>query len=261
MFDYEAHNISKDGVACHIEKNLNFVMHFHKSYEFICCLDGVVNVKIVDRIYRVRQGKCILISPLQPHSYYTPDYSKTFIAVIGASLLTDFYAEHDAMEAMMPVFTMPAYETFCQNLQKEEDKYARKAMAYKIAAEYEKHAAFQPVDGKKIILMQSIIKYVGENYSRDISLKDMAEKLWYSYTYLSAFINDAFEGGFNEMVNNYRICRAERLLTNTSAPIGEIAAECGYSSQRSFNRNFMRYTGRTPGETREIKEKGIVVSF
>ena len=250
MFNYEKHRDGCGNVVHRTDKNLNFAMHYHDGYEFIFCYDGILNVTITDRIYRVRQGKCILIAPGQAHSYYTADYSKTYMCVFPSDCIAEFFNDHQSVEARYPVFSMPAGESFCRKMQAESDKYAFKALAYQIASAYAGHGAFEPYDEKKYQLLHSIIGYVDSRCTEDISLKSMAKALGYSYNYLSALFNDALDRGFAETVNMYRISRAENLLLNTELPVAEIAAKCGYTSQRSFSRNYHRFAGKTPTETR-----------
>lgn len=261
MFNYEKHCEGGSTVVHRTDKNLNFAMHFHDGYEFVFCYDGVLNVTITDRIYRVRQGKCILIAPGQAHSYFTPDYSKTYMCVFPAECIAEFYNDHKEVEARYPVFTMPSAESFCRKMQGETDKYAFKALAYQIASAYAQHGAFEPRDKKKCELLRSIISYVAGRCNEDITLKGMAKALGYSYNYLSALFNDALDRGFAETVNIYRICQAENLLLTTELSVAEIAVKCGYKSLRSFSRNYHRFAGKTPTETRTFRAEGTTLKF
>jgi len=55
---------------------------------------------------------------------------------------------------------------------------------------------------------------------------------------------------FNTYVNLYRIRKACYILTNTNCRTIQCALECGYTSLRSFNRNFKLLTTLTPSEYR-----------
>lgn len=47
----------------------------------------------------------------------------------------------------------------------------------------------------------------------------------------------------------------QKLTSNPEMSIGEIAMQCGYSSQSLFNRRFRQLTGRTPGQFRHSQNK------
>lgn len=55
---------------------------------------------------------------------------------------------------------------------------------------------------------------------------------------------------FKDLVSKIRKDKAIELLRTTSRPIGQIAAELGYSDLANFYRAFKSWTGRTPGSFR-----------
>lgn len=80
MLDFEKHKQAGENyLSCDVEKNLCFPMHCNETYEFLYCNDGLANVTVLDRIYRLRAGKCMVIPPKFAHAYETPDYSNVFI--------------------------------------------------------------------------------------------------------------------------------------------------------------------------------------
>lgn len=134
-----------------------------------------------------------------------------------------------------------------------------KAVLYHILAEFETHTAFIPVDKKKVDVLNAIAKYVSHNFTEDISLKDLSDKMGYSYNYLSAVFNEYFGANFSDVVNIYRINYATDLLYSTTLSVAEISKKAGYDSVRSFNRNFQKYKGKSPRDAREFVKEGIIV--
>lgn len=51
--------------------------------------------------------------------------------------------------------------------------------------------------------------------------------------------------------NRLRIEHAKKMLVQTDKTILEIASETGYNNDQSFNRNFKKFEGLTPGEYRK----------
>ncbi len=69
--------------------------------------------------------------------------------------------------------------------------------------------------------------------------------------YLSQIFKEKTGMGLLEYMNNYRISIAEKLLSDGSHTVDEVAMMVGYASGSSFRRNFRKITGVTPGKYRK----------
>jgi AraC-like DNA-binding protein len=88
----------------------------------------------------------------------------------------------------------------------------------------------------------------------DFSLPDLAQQLGVSIHLLSQAINNGLGKTFFELVAEYRVAEAKRLLKDQpNIKIEEIAGQVGYNSKSSFNTAFRKITGMTPSEFREQK--------
>ena len=283
MLDFEKHKQAGENyLSFDVEKNLCFPMHCNETYEFLYCNDGLANVTVLDRIYRLRAGKCMVIPPKFAHAYETPDYSNVFICKFSKDWVSDFYEKHDGYIATFPIFSIDFAESLTRKMPLVTNTFKQKAVLYHILAEFETHTAFIPVDKKKVDVLNAIAKYVSHNFTEDISLKDLSDKMGYSYNYLSAVFNEYFIDGlttemteifvrefakineyfganFSDVVNIYRINYATDLLYSTTLSVAEISKKAGYDSVRSFNRNFQKYKGKSPRDAREFVKEGIIV--
>lgn len=104
---------------------------------------------------------------------------------------------------------------------------------------------------QKVSLIQKTIKYIENNYDRDISLNDIAEKVYLTPSYLA----NLFKEDTGETVMNYltriRINEAKNYLENTDKKIYQIAEEVGFNNSKYFSRVFKKRTGYTPGQYRK----------
>jgi AraC-like DNA-binding protein len=83
------------------------------------------------------------------------------------------------------------------------------------------------------------------------SLPDMAQQMNLTVHQLSQAINEGMGKSFFEMVAEYRVAEAKRLLVERpNVKIEEIAEQVGYNSKSSFNTVFKKVTGVTPSEFR-----------
>lgn len=86
---------------------------------------------------------------------------------------------------------------------------------------------------------------------------DLARECEVSETLVSRVINLHFQKSFPQLMNEYRIQDAKRLLRETDAAIQTIARDVGFNSLPSFNRVFKDMTGKAPGQYRKKASQNI----
>lgn len=106
--------------------------------------------------------------------------------------------------------------------------------------------------GAKIV--EEAMSYVKEWYVKDITLKEIAEKLYYSPNYLGAIIKQVTGKGFSEYLAEYRIKKAAEFLEDPRLKVYEVADMVGYKAMHAFNKQFKIFYGITPGEYRERRK-------
>lgn len=106
-------------------------------------------------------------------------------------------------------------------------------------ANFEKNSAFY-----------GIMDFCTHNFTEQITLDSVAERLHLSKYYVSHLINRKLGQNFNEYINNLRINEACALLRETDKKIAEISEEVGFGTIRSFNRSFKQITDLSPAEYR-----------
>lgn len=102
--------------------------------------------------------------------------------------------------------------------------------------------------------MNKAVSYIVENYSKDISIKDVCESIGISESYLARLFKQESGYTFNDYLTNYRIKQACFLLADPQIRVYEVAEKVGYKSQRYFGVVFKKLVGKTPGD---FKETGI----
>ncbi|NRU22139.1 YesN/AraC family two-component response regulator [Clostridium beijerinckii] len=98
--------------------------------------------------------------------------------------------------------------------------------------------------------MQNLLRYIEIHYHEKISLDSIAKDLGFSKFYLSRIFSNKIGYQFNDYINRLRINKAQKLLSETDLPVTVIALECGFESQRNFNRIFKELTTLTPTKFR-----------
>lgn len=95
-----------------------------------------------------------------------------------------------------------------------------------------------------------ILKYIKENYTEQLTVKDMAEQLNFSEYHFMRFFKKHLGVTCIEYINNYRLDIAAKKLSTTNHSIMEIALETGFNNISYFNKLFKEKFKLTPKEFR-----------
>lgn len=106
----------------------------------------------------------------------------------------------------------------------------------------------------EIVIAQKVEKLLTEDkvyHEPSYSRADMARECGTSEPVLSRIINVYFKKSFPQILSEYRVADAKRMLEQTDANIKIIAEEVGFNSVASFNRVFKEISGDAPGTYRK----------
>jgi two-component system response regulator YesN len=95
-------------------------------------------------------------------------------------------------------------------------------------------------------IIELIEAEIEENYSENISLKNLAEKYYFNSAYLGQLFKKQYGCSFKEYLNNIRIRKAAELMLHTDKKVYEIAVETGYKNLEYFINKFEEVYGVTP---------------
>lgn len=102
-------------------------------------------------------------------------------------------------------------------------------------------------DGESSVLVQRARDYIQTNYSKAISLNEVAGALDVNPAYLSSIFKSERGEPYSKYLLRLRMERAALLLrTHTAGRISDIACEVGYLSVKHFDSAFKKYYGVTP---------------
>lgn len=110
-------------------------------------------------------------------------------------------------------------------------------------------------NGKEMLApatLNRIIRSVEDNLSGALSVEGLAQDAGLSRSHFSrAFLATTGESP-QEFIIGRRVCRARDMLSDTDAPLAEIAVKTGFSSQAHFSTAFKKRIGVTPGKYRNV---------
>ena len=245
MFFESFRSTSKNYFKFFVHPNNNgYPLHFHKAYECYSVTSGEAKVTVGENEYILHAGDAVLIFPYQCHASVTKENTATRVYIFSPDLVESF---HDARRVPKNnAFKLPATLS-----DKFDSLLFKKSLCYNICAIFDENAEYTDSAQTDDSLISKILFFISENYREECSLSAIADFVGYDYSYVSKFFKKSTGMSVGAYVNGLRISDACRMLVNTNETVREIAEKCGFASQRTFNRDFLKSVGKTPIEYRK----------
>lgn len=245
MFD-ESLAKKDDYIYQRTEKTPVSGIRFHNGFEFLYVYSGSIELSIDGDVCALRQGDGALVFPDVVHSYRSLCETESYCCIFSPSYVPEFGKRRRLTAPESCVFALPDGSKIIDMLRDSTNLFAIKGILYYILSFVAGNE--DDAGGDMVEVAQKVMDYIEQNFSENITLTDISLALNYNYNYLSALINRIFKMSFSKLLNKYRVYTAEQLLKARKYKIIDISERCGYSSLRSFNRNFKKITGKTPSE-------------
>ncbi|MHB8062045.1 MAG: response regulator transcription factor [Ruminiclostridium sp.] len=99
--------------------------------------------------------------------------------------------------------------------------------------------------------VQSILNYINEHYTDDISLFSVAEHFNYSKVYIAHIFKEETGESVNTYITKIRIEKTKILLDTTKMHINEIMFSVGFKTPQDFYMQFKKVIGMSPNKYRD----------
>lgn len=259
--------------------NMDRVFHWHDCLEISYVKSGRGRYHIGDKSFEMEPGDIIIINNVEPH--YLEVYDESMhqpVIIFEPSLiwsqsncnvdyeyLSPFFERGSDFNNKLDLSNAFAFE-IKSNLLATEDEYEKKPQGYKLMIkdrllmiltfliryfrDKRKNHLDIPSKRQQLIRLEEIIRYISENFDRNIMLEEVYAKLYMTPQYFSTYFKKVLGVNFVGYLNNLRANRAIELLRETDMKITRIAMECGFNNTTTFNSIFKKFTGKTPSEYR-----------
>ena len=252
---YERHIQPVSGSAI---KDLNFPLHLHTSPELVRLRSGRLRIQLHTEEYELQAGDFTIILPDVIHSYET-------LTPPNQTLIELFICGQDSMKTFPPNFIGAVIKEPVRkiNTMHPDVDYVLTALLKELKGNNDNQIlqAYLQILWRRILpgliitdtvqpavsdLATTLIAYITEHYCEPLSLESISHKLGVCRFYLSRIFTQVLHVGFYEYVNTLRVNHARELLENTNLTIINIALQCGFQSQQTFNRVFKEICGTPP---------------
>jgi AraC-like DNA-binding protein/mannose-6-phosphate isomerase-like protein (cupin superfamily) len=258
-------------------------MHTHDHFEINYVYRGKARQQIIKEERILKEGEFCIISPHMHHNVLVDDTESlvislmvrksTFDLIFGPlltqnDLLASFFRNtlYQKGQSQYLLFIADSNDLIVRKLIQDlmietnsDRKYANvyanclvQELFYLLLREYSNTILYY--GGDKWIDKQAnfsmILAYVQNNF-RTATLESVAEFFHYSESYLSRLFKRNMHEGFNKVIQNLKMEKAEEYLVHTDRSIAWICEQVGYESPDYFTKKFKQKHGCTPSQFRK----------
>lgn len=253
-----------EAINFHTSRLMGKQIHLHKELEVVYAFGGRTIAYADKNAYCLNAGDLFITFPNQVHYYDTTQLGEYLVLIFSAEVLCGF--SEDISKSIpntnyISSAEVPQLAELFEKLYsavKEDNPYKMLTVNGYINLFMSlilPHFTLKTVNLEKNSAFFEIMDYCTKNFTEQLTLDSIAEKLHLSKYYISHLINKKLGQNFNEYINKLRINEACGLLRTTDKKISDISEEVGFGTIRSFNRSFRAQVGATPAEYRMQIEK------
>ncbi len=244
-------------------------MHIHQCSEVIIVTSGELNATVSGEEKVLRAGDVAVISPFAEHCLTSKSEVEFWLCVFSGELIMGEFSDEELYNIRNSAFFRIS-DSLMQFLKprlpsSDEEMVpfsyeAQRRMLIVLLSVFEEYFAATSVtkDTKsKKSLLSEILIYLDMHYSEPLTIHTVSKALGYTPRHISRQLAPLHEYNFRTLLNLFRVERAKIKLRQSNAKIIDISLECGFVSERSFFRSFLKVEGITPNEYRKaVKEHG-----
>ena len=248
-------------------------LHHHDFYEIYMLLRGSVSYTVENRIFHMRAGDLMLISPLELHQARVDSNDEPYERIVlwvYRGYLESLSSPHTSLtrcfDTSVPghlnLLRLPgaAGASLRQLLERLRNLYGRQDYGSDLlaksclvelmvelnrAADGRSSGRVSAEDCASDRVVDAVLAYINEHYSEPLSLDLLAEKFFISKYHLLRKFDAQVGTTVHRYILQKRLLIAKQLLVGGVAP-SEACTYCGFGDYANFYRAFKAEYGQTP---------------
>lgn len=262
-----------NGMNYHVQKAVSKEENIQTELLIIFLLEGKMTLKYQDEMYRMKAEDIVLINPGISYEidnaidalYGIATFSMHLVTAVLESRHMIFYCNsvvddghsyqdlRDIFFRLTAEYTSRAHQTKCYL-----DSLMFKLLDCLVENYQINQKSMEAYETENDARMREIMQYVLANLDQEISLNELADRMFVSTSTLSRIFKKNTGVYFADYVMQLRVKTALGLLKYSEQNMTQIAMISGFSNSASFNRAFRKVMGGTPTEYREkYRKQGI----
>ena len=260
------------------EVDLSSNSHFHEQLELLKIIKGKLSYSLDNQTFDLGAGEIVFINSRIPHSTKVLEQDtdiliiqfdsknlfknkslnsyKYLSAFLTESSKTHFiFNSSDATYLEITIVMEKIKDEFI-NSNNGFEFYLKSYIYMILGCLYRYEILKKPkidFEDKVLERLRLAPKYIEDNYTENITLKELCELCGFDHFYFCRLFKRATNRTFIEYLNFIRIVEAEKLLTFSNKTITDISSDVGFSSPSYFNKTFKKYKGCNPSVYRRYE--------
>lgn len=256
----------------------DYPAHWHTNPEIIMSTENIYTVECYNQIITLREGDIVLICPGCIHTLYAPEKGRriifqadinplrfmkeieTLVTIISPLIVItpeDFPSIYDKVKSLLLEIKneyLSSYTSFSEvSIYSKTLEIITLIGRSRAAAGMETPSPDAPRKQEEYIeKFIEICNYISAHCSDELNLEAVASMSGFSKFYFSRLFKQFTNVSFYKYVNQKRIEKAAKMLTEPNISITNVALSCGFESLSSFIRMFKIVKGCTPTEFRNM---------
>jgi AraC-like DNA-binding protein len=258
------------------KSDFDFPLHNHEEFElnFIKNAKGAKRV-IGDHVEEIDELELVLVGPNLQHGWFTHKCRSSEIKEVTIQFHRDLFDEKFLHRNQMSfiktmfdrslrgiLFSQETIKALMQRIMELPQKHGFDSVLELMSILHDlsisrnmktlSDSAFNNMESFSYNSrrIEKVMKYLNNNFDKDISLTEAARIAGMTEVALSRFFKQRTGKTFVDTLNEIRLGHASRMLIETTQSIAEVAYHCGFNNISNFNRIFKKKKDCTPKDFR-----------
>ncbi len=228
----------------------------HYLIHFI--IEGRGHYSVNNKTYQLNKGQGFLICPEIVTFYQASNkdpWKYSWVGFNGSKAKS--YLEYANLSILNPIFTYNSDKQLAKVMEKmvsinkitKGNELKLLSLLYQFLSLLVEEANIDELNSNnemKLTYIKEAITFIEKNYSRKITIQELADYIGLDRSYLYSVFQDALEQSPQEYLINFRLNKACELMNNKKLNIGDISRSIGYNDPLYFSKVFKKVKGLTP---------------
>lgn len=227
-------------------------------------LEGEGSFTVNNVTYHLKKGQGFLIEPDNQVTYISDKNNPWVYVWVGFSGREAGEMLHAiGLSQENPIFTCEegdklkkyVFDMLAHNYSNQADSYRLTGMLYLFLSAIAKTQQTKIEAPSGNTYVNHAVAYIQNHYSIPVSIEEISDYVGINRSYLSSLFKEYTGMSPIKYLQNFRITRAQHMLTVTDISVESIALSCGYQSAEAFHKIFRQLTGMSPKAFRKEKRE------
>lgn len=241
-----------------LKKDNDFLSHWHENIEILYVVSGTIRVLVDATSITASQGEIIVINANNVHFIQSlTEESFYYCLIVDNRFCQEFGLDTGEIVFQRLIWDPALVEKYLLII--EEFKWQKSMYKAKIKAVimelliclYRSYTLsespfLKEVEPSKIEIIKKAIRYMQNNYNKNISISDISDEVGVSKYYFCRIFKDITGYTTVRFLNLLRCSSARKLLQSGKYSVEEAAHICGFDNLSYFTKTYKMHMGSLP---------------